>query len=228
MTTLAIGTLILVIYCLPTIVAERYRHPNSSAICALNFFLGWTLLGWVVALVWALTKASPADLSRHDNFAVDTVALRRNIEAATGAPRSPRLNWPRWAILAGGGAIVVALVLGNKQWLFENKGDKASISSIADSSAHVDRTAIVAPPQDANKLNSPPSDIKAAQNRLIELGFLAGPSDGVWGSKSRVALRAFKTANGLAADDKWDDLVSGRLYSTQAARSPLPLATTGK
>ena len=42
---------------------------------------------------------------------------------------------------------------------------------------------------------------------------------------ARMALRAFKIANGLAADDKWDDLVSGRLYSTQAARSPLPLAT---
>jgi hypothetical protein len=79
-----------------------------------------------------------------------------------------------------------------------------------------------------NKLNPPPDDIVAAQNRLIELRFLAGPSDGVWGPKSRMALRAFKIANGLAADDKWDDLVSGRLYSTQAARSPLPLARTGR
>jgi peptidoglycan hydrolase-like protein with peptidoglycan-binding domain len=66
----------------------------------------------------------------------------------------------------------------------------------------------------------------AAQNRLIELGFLKGQADGIWGTKSRTALRAFKVANGLTADDKWDDLVSGQLYSTQAARSPLPLATT--
>jgi peptidoglycan hydrolase-like protein with peptidoglycan-binding domain len=66
----------------------------------------------------------------------------------------------------------------------------------------------------------------AAQNRLIELGFLKAPADGIWGTKSRTALRAFKVANGLAADDKWDDLVSGRLYSAQAARSPLPLATS--
>jgi hypothetical protein len=91
----------------------------------------------------------------------------------------------------------------------------------------VDRTAVVAPLQDANKLNAP-SVIMTAQNRLIELGFLAGPADGVWGTKSRAALRAFKIANGLAADDKWDDLVSGRLYSTRAVRSPLPLATTGR
>jgi peptidoglycan hydrolase-like protein with peptidoglycan-binding domain len=77
-------------------------------------------------------------------------------------------------------------------------------------------------------LNPPPDDIVAAQNRLIELRFLAGPSDGVWGPKSRMALRAFKIANGLTADDKWDDVASARLYSNQAARSPLPLARTGR
>jgi peptidoglycan hydrolase-like protein with peptidoglycan-binding domain len=93
------------------------------------------------------------------------------------------------------------------------------------SAVHAEPTAAVAPLQGANKLSPPPM---AAQNRLIELGFLAGPSDGVWGTKSRMALRAFKIANGLAADDKWDDLVSSRLYSTKAARSPLPLATTGR
>jgi peptidoglycan hydrolase-like protein with peptidoglycan-binding domain len=97
---------------------------------------------------------------------------------------------------------------------------------VADSSAHADRT--VAPLQDANKLSPPPSDIRAAQSRLIELGYLAGPADGVWGTKSRMALRAFKIANGLAADDKWEDAVIGRLYSNHAARSPVPLATTGR
>ena len=105
--------------------------------------------------------------------------------------------------------------------------DAAKPQAVADSSVHADRTAAVAPLQDA-KLNPQPSDVKAAQNRLIELGFLAGPADGVWGTKSRMALRAFKIANGLAGNDKWDDLSSSRLYSTQAARSPLPLATTGR
>ena len=28
---------------------------NKMAIFALNFFLGWTLVGWVVSLVWSLT-----------------------------------------------------------------------------------------------------------------------------------------------------------------------------
>jgi hypothetical protein len=35
------------------------EENQSGAIFALNFFLGWTLAGWVVALVWALTVEQP-------------------------------------------------------------------------------------------------------------------------------------------------------------------------
>ena len=126
-----------------------------------------------------------------------------------------------------GGAAILSIVM--LPVFFQGKStDAAKPQAVADSSVHAERTAVVAPLQGTNKSNPPPGDIMAAQNRLIELGFLAGPSDGVWGTKSRMALRAFKIANALAADDKWDDLVSSRLYSTQAARSPLPLATTGR
>jgi hypothetical protein len=124
-----------------------------------------------------------------------------------------------------GGAAILSIVM--LLVFFQGKSTDAA-KPIADSSVHADRTAAVAPLQGASKLNPPPGDIKAAQNRLIKLGFLAGPADGVWGTKSQMALRAFKIANGLAVDDKWDDLVSSRLYSTKAARSPLPLATTGR
>jgi hypothetical protein len=33
-----------------------YSKRNASAIIALNLLLGWTFLGWVIALVWALKK----------------------------------------------------------------------------------------------------------------------------------------------------------------------------
>jgi len=29
---------------------------NMDAILILNLFLGWTFLGWVIALVWAFTN----------------------------------------------------------------------------------------------------------------------------------------------------------------------------
>lgn len=44
------------IYFLPTIVALNKSAPQVDAICILNLFLGWTLLGWVVALVWAVAE----------------------------------------------------------------------------------------------------------------------------------------------------------------------------
>jgi hypothetical protein len=43
-------------YFIPYIVAKQNKSQNSGAIGALNFFLGWTLVGWVVALVWAMSK----------------------------------------------------------------------------------------------------------------------------------------------------------------------------
>ncbi|WP_262299642.1 peptidoglycan-binding protein [Microvirga sesbaniae] len=42
------------------------------------------------------------------------------------------------------------------------------------------------------------------QRRLQERGFFQGLIDGVWGQRSRVALRDFKTRNGLGSDDRWD------------------------
>lgn len=44
------------LYFLPWIWAEKIGHPQSAAIGALNLLLGWTFIGWVVALVWALTR----------------------------------------------------------------------------------------------------------------------------------------------------------------------------
>src|SRR5260370_41849965 len=46
------------LYFLPYIVAALNKKQNSVAIGALNFFLGWTVVGWVIALVWALSKDS--------------------------------------------------------------------------------------------------------------------------------------------------------------------------
>ncbi len=51
---------LILLYFLPSIVSITGRHHNSSAICVLNLFLGWTFIGWVIALVWSLTTPPPA------------------------------------------------------------------------------------------------------------------------------------------------------------------------
>jgi len=51
---IAIG---LFFYFLPSIVGRKKR--NAGAIVALNLLLGWTILGWILALVWAMTTDPP-------------------------------------------------------------------------------------------------------------------------------------------------------------------------
>jgi hypothetical protein len=46
-------------YFLPSIVAFARSKRDTAAIVLLNFFLGWTLIGWVVALVWAVKTDAP-------------------------------------------------------------------------------------------------------------------------------------------------------------------------
>lgn len=43
-------------FSIPTIVAFSRRHRNRWAILVLNLAFGVTLIGWVIALIWALNK----------------------------------------------------------------------------------------------------------------------------------------------------------------------------
>lgn len=46
-------------YFLPTILAFARNKRDTAAILLLNLFLGWTMIGWVVALVWAVKTDVP-------------------------------------------------------------------------------------------------------------------------------------------------------------------------
>jgi len=49
-------------YFLPSMVAAARRHSNLIGVLLINAFFGWTVIGWIGALVWALTAPSrPAD-----------------------------------------------------------------------------------------------------------------------------------------------------------------------
>ncbi len=45
------------LYFLPTIIGRKKR--NARALLALNVLTGWTFIGWVGALVWALLRDGP-------------------------------------------------------------------------------------------------------------------------------------------------------------------------
>lgn len=51
---LIIWLCLIVAYWAPTAIAAIRSHPQVAAIAIVNFFLGWTFIGWVVALAWSL------------------------------------------------------------------------------------------------------------------------------------------------------------------------------
>lgn len=44
------------LYFLPSFIAFKRAHASKFGILVLNFFLGWSGLFWILALVWALSK----------------------------------------------------------------------------------------------------------------------------------------------------------------------------
>ena len=48
--------LVCVIYPLPAIIAFTKRHRNRWVILIINIAFGATVIGWLIALVWALNK----------------------------------------------------------------------------------------------------------------------------------------------------------------------------
>jgi hypothetical protein len=48
-----------VMYFLPSIIALARHKRDLTAIVLLNFFLGWSVIGWIVALVWAVKTDVP-------------------------------------------------------------------------------------------------------------------------------------------------------------------------
>ena len=51
----AFGLVLLAMYFLPAIIAAARQHRQTLAIFALNLLLGWSVIGWIIALVWSLT-----------------------------------------------------------------------------------------------------------------------------------------------------------------------------
>jgi uncharacterized membrane protein len=46
----------LLIYFFPFVVAKMRKSNRSGQVFVINFFLGWTFIGWVIALVIGVGK----------------------------------------------------------------------------------------------------------------------------------------------------------------------------
>lgn len=51
-----IPLLAVAIYFLPSLASSAARHPSFQAVFILNLLFGWTIVGWVVAILWTLRR----------------------------------------------------------------------------------------------------------------------------------------------------------------------------
>lgn len=65
----------IVFYFIPTAVAQYRKSLNMTTVVLVNIFLGWTLIGWVIALIIAFAGDSGAQVQRHKEL-ID--ALNKN------------------------------------------------------------------------------------------------------------------------------------------------------
>jgi Superinfection immunity protein len=57
-----LGLFMVALYFVPTIVGVVRGVPNVGSVAVINVFLGWTFIGWVVALAMA-ARSVPAQQS---------------------------------------------------------------------------------------------------------------------------------------------------------------------
>src|SRR5712664_854512 len=58
--------ILLILYFLPALIAGARHHHNAGSIFIIDLFLGWTFLGWIVALAMACSQvrlANPIGMS---------------------------------------------------------------------------------------------------------------------------------------------------------------------
>ncbi len=55
---------IVILYLLPSIVEIKRGTKYTSGIFLLNLLLGWTILGWIASLIWAVSAPIETDKSK--------------------------------------------------------------------------------------------------------------------------------------------------------------------
>jgi hypothetical protein len=76
-------------YFLPTIVAALRKHPSVGAVAVINFFFGWTVIGWILALAKAAGNARRGDVIVQQTIMHHTPASPLGASSSGSTPLSP-------------------------------------------------------------------------------------------------------------------------------------------
>lgn len=98
----AVPLICVLVYLSPVIVAVLRKNPAAGTVFLINLFLGWTVIGWFVALAWSYVGGG------QQTVVVASTAGGAPVAALAPAPS----KWWHWAIKIVGGIILVVLLLG--------------------------------------------------------------------------------------------------------------------
>lgn len=107
---LIIGT---AIYFIPSFIATTREHHQALAIFMLNLLLGWTALGWIVAMIWACTATPGSSAPARSVPTPSSPLAGEGVFRPLNEPPRQRTGGPMLAFLSiGGGLIVIFAIAG--------------------------------------------------------------------------------------------------------------------
>ncbi|MHB8237780.1 MAG: superinfection immunity protein [Acidithiobacillus ferrivorans] len=62
------AVIILLVYVLPTLLGLAMGNPHPGWLALVNITLGWTVLGWLACLFWALLQGNGGTFDEDENF----------------------------------------------------------------------------------------------------------------------------------------------------------------
>src|SRR5690348_10256603 len=94
---LLLFVILLAVYLVPTMIAAAANKRKTGPIFLLNVFLGWTVLGWIGSLVWAVAdqratpppEYEPADVSPRSSTSSGALTAQAEDPPAAQSPPSP-------------------------------------------------------------------------------------------------------------------------------------------
>jgi hypothetical protein len=169
----------------------------SALVVPLLFFAGFAATRWLPDLT----------TSAHDNVAKSTVGTSMSTSADTTPSLQPPDVTPN---------PLIPIVIRRSTPPNAEASDLPPHTEISPSPITVPESVDTAPTPPQLDLRQV-EDAKRVQQRLIDLGFLFGAADGVWGPRSRKALQDFRVGNGIGDSDAWDEATQERLLTSSDA-----------
>jgi type VI protein secretion system component VasK len=84
----------MIVYFFPSLVANQSRHRARASITIINFFFGWTFIGWVICLAWAYSGNEERDDIQDDEDDDELESIKARLAEAEARLAARELESP--------------------------------------------------------------------------------------------------------------------------------------